>query len=242
MDKIIEEFQSNLISVKDLEKILTSMGKKRHWLHTLRSRHGLLPEPMVKPRLVLSEDKDKPWEIITHGRIILYPKDIIRYLEKIIFLKTKRGLNYKQIKGRDDIKNDLNKLKLLKETEVEIDARLRSEGFFLNFESARENLKRVLKWENESHHVKFLQKIAEERNQYGREYYKINKQMRQQVINESKIDQRLRQKKRELGNKIDYYHTIIDAVIKYGVKLMKEGVITAQEWLKPIKKMRMKER
>ena len=234
----MEIWQSDLISVKEIENFLVSKGKKRHWLHILNYRYELMPEAIIRPRLVRS--KKQPWKLFAKGRIVYYPKEMLNYLEKIIFLKRKQGLSYRQIKEHQEIIIERERLNALKKTELKADPRVKHEGFFLNFESAKRNFQKVFNWGNTSYHVIFLDKIAHECEFCCKDYYKINKQMREQIKSGDEIDKGLCQRKNEIGDKLDYCYGIMDTVIKQGVKMMNEKKISISEWFKPIKETKKK--
>lgn len=229
----MEIWQSNVITGKEIEKALK--GWSRWKMNTIRHRFGILPQPFVIPRLIQS--KKEPWKFITRGRTVIYPTEIISYLQKIDSLK-KEGLSYRQIKERDDVKRELTRLKLVKETELKIDPRLKGEGFFANFEAAKVNLKKAYQWNEDSPHVKFLDMITRECEQYRKEYYRINKQIRQQVLDECRVDGDLCEEKERIGRKLDYLYLLMDAVIKQGVKLVEAKVVTIKEWFGSIKYLR----
>ncbi|MCX5638614.1 MAG: hypothetical protein NTX52_13135 [Planctomycetota bacterium] len=174
---------------------------------------------------------------VLKGRSVYYPIEIIDYLKKIDRLQNEERLSYRKIANRDDIKKELAKFKLLKETELSIDTRVMDPGFFANFYSAKVNLAFFFRWPADSAIIKFLDSIVDKRGQYAREYYRINNQMRQQAMKTATITDDLRGKKEVLGYKIDYLHSIMEATTKEGVKLLKDKKLTLAQWFDPIRKL-----
>jgi hypothetical protein len=97
-----------------------------------------MPQPIVKPHLVPS--KKDPTKTASKGRSVFYPVEIIDYLRRIDRLRNVERLSYREIANRDDIKRELRKFKLLKETELNIDTRVMDQGLFANFHSAKVNV------------------------------------------------------------------------------------------------------
>ncbi len=223
-----------LLTPGELAKHPELKGWSMWHINTLRSRHRLMPPPIVRPHLEPS--KKEPGKVVSRGRLIFYPIEIIGYLKKIDRLK-KEGLSYREIAARPDIKKDLAKYKLLNETEIRVDNRLMDQGFFANFHSARANLARFHSWQPGSPVVKFLESVADDRDSCAKEYYAVNKRMRKEIMEEGAISKDLKEKKEALGYKLDYLHSIMEATTKEGVRLLKDKRITMEQWFAPIRHM-----
>jgi hypothetical protein len=233
-------WESGLMSCQDLERIPSL--KERGWnmwkINTLRSRYHIMPKPIVKRSI--GRCKDAPWKMTSGGREVGYFFYMQEYLQKIDDIKESEKLTYKELKDHPEIKKELEKFKLLKETELTIDSRVKSIGFFANFESAKTNLNKVYKWGRDSVYMKFLCTISEDCKFLCREYYKINKNMRQNVLDNKSISEKSRSEKQKIGLKLDYIYMIMQAVIDQGKSLIDQKIITVQDWMAPIKKMEAK--
>lgn len=230
----MEYWESELMTPQEIAK------KLRGWslwkINTLRSRYEIMPEPIVRPNLVIKSEKE-PWKFVSRGRLVFYNSYIIEYLKKLDEIKRKEKLSYKKLKDHPEIKKELEKFKLLKETELKIDPRVKSEGFFANFKTALVNLKKIYKWDEDSIYLKFFEQVLIDRTALAKEYYQLNKKMREQALKEARIDQELRRQKEEIGLKLDYLHKIMQLVIEEALEWLKKKIITFEDWFAPIRQM-----
>ena len=232
----MEKWEAKLVSSNDIEKFLKSKGKNRQWFHNLSSRgHNLLPSPIVHSKVAFERPKNKPPRFVTRGRIIIYPEEILQYLLKIILLKDQEGLTYKQISEHEEIRQELNKLNLLKETELRDDPRVKDKGFFINFEAACFFLSKMLSWEENSFQGKFLNTIKEDCKRDRKAYYNVNKEMRKQAIEKGAIEDGLSISKKHLGQALKHYYSVMKQMIDMGNTLRKKKSISLKEWYEPVK-------
>ncbi len=230
-----ENWKTIWLTPGELEKRPELKGWSMWRINTLRKRHKLMPLPLVKPHLERS--KEDPTKIVSKGRLIFYPIEIVDYLKKINRLQKEEGLTYREIAARDDVQKDLEKYSLLNKTELRLDTRVKEDGFFGNFYSAKTNLARFLGWAPKSETVKFLDRITADRESCAREYYDVNMRMRKQIMEKGAISRELQERKDKLGYKLYYLHSIMDVTIKEGVRLLNDKKITMEQWFQPMKEL-----
>lgn len=232
----MEKWETKLVSSNEIEKFLKSKGKNRQWFHNLSSRgRNLLPSPIVHPKMEVVRPKNKPPRFVTRGRIILYPEGILQYLLKIILLKDQEGLTYKEISEHEEIRKELNKLNLLKETELKDDPRVKDKGFLINFEAACIFLSKTLEWNDNSFQGKFLNTIKEDSERDRKAYYNVNKEMRKQAIEKGAIEDGLSFSKQCLGQALNHYYSVMEQIIAKGNVLRKGKNVSLKEWYEPVR-------
>ena len=232
----MKTWQSGLITTDKIKSHLKLKGKNQQWFNNLNSRgYHFLPKAIVTPRLEFSRTKKK---VIPRGRLVFYPKEILAYLDKIIYRQDQRGLSYKKIESDPEIKSEQNKLNLLVEAETGISSRVKDTGFFDNFESAKANLVKALKWNHKSWLRNFLDKISRDCKQHRKDYFALHKEMRERALNNNLIDDNLWLQKVLLGSSIDYSYLVMEEVIKHAGKMVKDEKISMEEWFETIRNLK----
>ncbi|MDP8258424.1 MAG: hypothetical protein P9L90_03275 [Candidatus Aadella gelida] len=217
---------SNLEPFEKIAAFLKEKKKTRSWLNTLSSREKLVPRPIRLPWIAMAfsntlDINEKPRRR-KQGSLVFYAKGTTKYLEEVIQLH-KEGLSYEEIKNR--LKNKLEVLNRLLETEFIQEKRRRNAGFFDNYRFAVKIFKYFKICEPGAPLMKVLEGIEEERKRCGKEYYGSIIQMRKHAHSGNAEYRKEQKKKYESGEKLDLLHALMEATTKEALEYInkKEG-------------------
>lgn len=227
----MDPWKTKLVRTEKIIEHLEQKDKNQQWFNNLNSRgHRLLPKKSVTPRLEPQRTKKGIVKVKPRGRIVWYPEEILGYLDRIIFMQDDQHMSLNEIERDPEVQKELCKLNLLVETELAVDSRARGSGPLENFEAAKANLAKVMRWGQGSDLLKFLDEISRNYQRYWKDYFAVNATMREQALSRNKIDDDLRFRKMLLGHSLDNQFLIMHKVTEIGVKLLKENKITLGDW------------
>jgi hypothetical protein len=204
----MEFLGENLISYAKVIDFLKKNKKGKNFFNTLRTRHKLIHKPIIKPPVSFTiEGIGK----IRRGRSVFYLNGIIPFLTEIIRLHDKEHLTFRQIEDR--MRENKLQLDALRRFELLDDKRLKPVEFVGLFEIAKIKLKDYMKWPDESEDIKYLNHISSERRNLGEKFYELTKELRDAA--KKGIQTVDKEAEREsIGERLDFYHQIMDGVIK----------------------------
>jgi hypothetical protein len=219
----MEPLGSDLIPYQELLTFLKEKGKSKNWFDTLRTRHKLIHEPIIKPPQMLSfKEKDATGR---KGRSVFYLREIKPYLEEIIRLHDQEDFTYKQIE--DKSRDRLGKLNRLRELQLIDDKCLKPSEFFYDFAVAKAKLKEYFGWKHYSEETQFLDHIDGRREEYGRQYYTLTEEIKASSRESHPVkDDKLMEQRRKLGKKISFCHRMMEPIIQLCMELLKDKKIT----------------
>jgi hypothetical protein len=217
----MEVLGENLISYEGVIDFLKKKKRGKNFFDTLRTRHKLIHEPIIKPPVSFTI---KGVGIIRRGRAVFYLKEIIPFLAEIIRLHDEEHLTFRQIEDR--MRESKLQLDALRRFELSDDNRLKPAEFIGLFEIAKMKLKDYMKWSDESEDIKYLHYISSERRTLGKRFYELTKILRDAAKRGTQtVDKNVEAERESLGERIDFCHQIMEGVINHMLQLKKKGKI-----------------
>ncbi len=227
----VDVWKSNLVSDAELTVFLDGFKKKKSWMHLLSNRYKLMPKGKVLPGVTYLDKKIGLK--IARGKRVVYPKAIEAYLEKIIKLNTE-GKTYSEISKMPEIIEGREILQKLIDADLFNDHRIMDAGAIANFRVAAKFLKKNQKWKDDHALAKPISEWEEAHRRLGKVYFDCSQKMMDCAASPGNAYQKLKEERDRVGRELDFYHALMATVTKQGVQLLKDGLVSQEEWMKEV--------
>lgn len=220
----IKPLHYSLISYQSLMEHLRFNGKEKNWFDTIRTRYKMIHTPIIKPYDKFSRSSKKS----KHGRRVFYLRSIIPYLDEIIKLHDKEGHTYNEIKKL--MRDKTEELRRLRAVDLNVDAHMDPESFFMDFLIAKAKLSSFYGWGDDSQDMKALNHIYNTRQEDGKRYFELTEEI-QRLIKEGRDAEaeKKRESRDKIGYSLSYCREMMMSTIQHCAELIKKKKIDIKE-------------